>query len=118
LEPRSVLKTLREFARRELREKRARHVYVRQVKMKSLMRRGRLPDLRIRILKGTHYLVCVFYDDSLRVYYVNGRGVSLGANEFEGDEKREIWNEISRKTKTVFHLSATSSVVDSPATSS
>ncbi|MEA1904329.1 MAG: hypothetical protein U9M97_00380 [Candidatus Hadarchaeota archaeon] len=118
MEPRLVLKTLRKFAKRELKEKKARHVYVRQVKMKSLMRRGRLPDLRIRILKGTHYLVCVFYDDSMRVYYIDWRGVSLGANEFEGDEKRKMWNDISRKTKTVFHLSATPSVVDPSATSS
>ncbi len=118
MEPRSALKILRGFAKRELKEKGARHIYVRQVKMKSLMRRGRLPDLRIRILRGTHYLVCVFYDDSLRVYYADERGASLGANEFEGDEKREMWNDISRKTKTVFHLSATPSAVDSSATSS
>ena len=118
MEPRSVLKALREFAKRELKEKRARHVYVRRVKMKSLMRRGRLPDLRIRILEGTHYLVCVLYDDGLRVHYISGEGLPLGASEFRRDEKREIWREISRGTKTVFHLSATPSIVDSSTTSS
>jgi len=118
LEPRLVLKVLREFAKRELKEKRARHVYVRHVKMKSLMRRGRLPDLRIRILEGTHYLVCVLYNDDLRVYYISRDGITLGAGEFKRDEKKEIWREISRKTKTVLHLSATPSIADSSTTSS
>lgn len=104
MEPRSVLKALRDFAARELKEKRANRVDVRRVKMKSLMRKGRLPDLRVWSIEGGHYLVCVFRGADLRVYYMDKLGKMLGADDFTGEKKRRAWREISKRTKRVLRL--------------
>ena len=98
------MKHLREFALRELKEKRAGRVCVRRVKMESLLMRGWLPDTIVRRVKGVHYLVCVFRGDTMRVYYIGRNGISLGASEFAGPEKDEIWKDISRKSKNIFAL--------------
>ena len=104
MEPRSTLKNIREFAMRELREKRADRVCVRRVKLESLMKRGWLPDLRIRWVKGVHYLVCVFHGKTLRAYYMGARGESLGASEFAGTEMEGAWSEVLKTTKNVFSV--------------
>ena len=104
MEPRSTLKSIREFAERELREKRADRVCVRRAKLESVMKRGWLPDLRIRWVKGVHYLVGVFHGNTLRVYFLGARGESLGAQEFMGSEMNEVWGEVSKRTKNVFSV--------------
>jgi len=103
--PRSALRTLRDFAARELKDKRADQIDVRRVKMKSLMRKGRLPDLRVQTVEGVHYLVCIFRGIDLRVYYMNKRGEMLGADDFTGEKGERTWREISKRTKSVFRLS-------------
>lgn len=102
MESRSVLKLLREFALRELEEKCANRVFVRRVKMGEVMRRGRLPDLRVRAVEGAYYLVCVFRDDSLRVYYLDRGGRHLGASDLAGVEKEKVWKNVLKGTKNVF----------------
>jgi hypothetical protein len=102
VEPRSVLKFLRKFALRELKEKRADRVYVRRVKMEPLMMRGWLPDTIVRRVKGVRYLVCVFRGDTMRVYYMGRSGISLGASEFTGAERDRMWKEILERTRNVF----------------
>ena len=104
MEPRSTLKNIRDFAMRELREKRADRVCVRRVKFESLMKRGWLPDLRIRWIRGARYLVCVFHGKTLRAYFLGARGESLGAQEFAGSEINEVWGEVSERTKNVFSV--------------
>jgi hypothetical protein len=104
MEPRSVLKFLRKFAARELREKKADHICIRRVKMESTLRRGWLPDLIVREVRGVHYLVCVFRGDALRVYYMDKGGESLGASEFIGGEKDKMWEDIREGTRNVFCL--------------
>jgi hypothetical protein len=104
MEPRSVPKLLREFARRELREKKADRVYIRRVKMESTLRRGWLPDILVREIKVIYYLVCVFSGDVLRVYYFGKSGESLGASDFAGDEKDRIWGNVIKMTKNVAHV--------------
>jgi len=104
MEPRSVLKLLREFAGRELKEKKADRVYVRRVKMESTLRRGWLPDILVREIKGIYYLVCVFSGDVMRVYYFGKSGESLGASDFTGNEKDKIWSSILKRTKNTFCL--------------
>lgn len=108
MEPKSVLLSLRNFASRELKGKRADRADVRQVKFRSSMRKGRLPELRILTIVGAHYLVCVFRADDLRVYYMSKRGEMLGASDFAGAEKKTTLQEISKKTKTVFRLPSSS----------
>jgi hypothetical protein len=104
MEPRSVLKLLREFARRELREKKADRVYIRRVKMESTLRRGWLPDILVRGIKGINFLVCVFSGDVMRVYYFGKSGESLGAIDFAGDEKDEIWSDVLKRTRNITSL--------------
>lgn len=98
------MKSLRKFAIRELKEKRANRVCVRRIKMKSTLKRGWLPDLTVREVRGIHYLVCVFSGDALRVYYMGKGGESLGASEFIGGEKDKKWKNISERTRNVFCL--------------
>jgi hypothetical protein len=102
MEPRSVLKLLREFARRELREKKADRVYIRRVKMEPTLQRGWLPDILVRGIKGVHYLVCVFSGDVMRVYYIGKGGESLGAGDFTGGDKDKIWSNVLERTRNVF----------------
>ena len=104
MEPRSVLKHIREFASSELREKRADRVSVRRAKLKTLMRRGRLPQLRVRGIEEAHYLVCVLRRDSLRVYFLDPGGTSLGACEFTANEREGVWKEIEKRTRAVFNI--------------
>lgn len=104
MEPRSVLRFLRDFATRELKEKRADRVDVRRVKMKEVMRKGRLPDLKVWVVKGTHYIICVFSGGNLRVYHLDKYGEVLGADEFTGTERERVQAEISKRTKSVFRL--------------
>lgn len=105
MEPRAVLKSLRDFAARELEEKRADRIDVCRVKMGSVMRKGRLPDLRVWMVSGTHYLICVFSGKSLRIYYMDKRGQMLSADEFAGAQKEMVQAKISKMTKKVFRLS-------------
>ncbi len=106
MEPRAVLKSLRDFAARELKEKRADRVDVRRVKMESVMRKGRLPDLRVRVARGTQYLICVFSGKNLRIYYMDRRGQMVSADEFTGAEKEMVQVKILKLTKRVFRLPA------------
>jgi hypothetical protein len=104
MEPRSVLRLLREFGRRELREKKSDHVYIRRVKMEPTRRPGGLPDILIRRFKGVHFLVCVFSSDVMRMYYFGQSGESLGAIDFTGEEKDKIWNNVIKRTRSVASL--------------
>ena len=99
---RTVLKALRDFATAELRVKKADLVHVRRVKARISMTRGALPDFTVRTVKGTHYLVCVFRGDAMRVYYFGNNGEGLGASEFIGDAKETAWKEIVRHTNRTF----------------
>ena len=101
MESRSVLKLLREFARRELREKKADRVCIRRVKMESTLRRGWLPDILVREIRGVNYLVCVFSGDIMRVYYMGKGGESLGASDFTGLEKDKMWSNVLEKTRNI-----------------
>ena len=58
--------------------------FVWRVKRKSVLRKGRLPELRVWVVEGAHHLVCVFYGGTLRIYYVDKLGKMLGAEEFTG----------------------------------
>ncbi|MEW6222237.1 MAG: hypothetical protein AB1476_02795 [Candidatus Hadarchaeota archaeon] len=101
---RRVLKFLREFSEKELEEKRASRILVRRVKMKNVMKRGRVPDFRVRAVEGARYLVCVFTKEDLTVYFFDGAGASLGAAELSGKGAVEEWRRISKSTGAVFNL--------------
>lgn len=102
--PRSALKSLREFSRKELKEKRADKVLVQRVKMESSFRRGKFPNVRIKKIEDVHYLVCAFHDDRMRVYFFGKDGDMRGAEDYSGEEKRSVWEEVSKGTKKVFEF--------------
>ena len=79
---------------------------VRRVKMELVVRKGRLLDLRVWMVRETLYLICVFSGKSLRIYYMDKCGQMLGADEFAGSEKEMAQAEISKMTKRVFRLPA------------
>lgn len=103
--PRSTLKHLKKFSKQELKDKNAERVYVQRAKMESFLRKGKLPNLRAKEVKGTHFLVCVFHDKSLRVYFMDKNGNMTGAEDFTGEEKESTWQSISKETKNVFRFS-------------
>lgn len=98
------MRALREFAKLELKEKRAARVCVRKVRMESTLRRGWLPDLVVREVRGTHYLVCVFRGSALRVYCMGKGGEPLGAEDFSEEKMDKVWSKILKKTKNLFCL--------------
>lgn len=104
LGPRETLKNLREFARRELEEKKAKRVEIRRVKLTSTLVRGWLPDLVVREVRGVHYLICVFRGEGVRVYYAGKSGEVLGAEDLEGERLDQAWRKIERGTKRVLQL--------------
>lgn len=103
---RSVLKSLKEFSKKELEEKKANRIRVQRIKMKSTMRRGKFPNLRVKKIEGSHYLVCVFHNSRMRVYYFSKNGEMLGADDFTGEEKESTLENISKETKNVFRFPA------------
>ncbi len=105
MEPRAILKFLREFSRRELAEKKADKVVVYRLKFEKIVRRGRKPSFQMRGGEGAKYYVCVFTGDLLRVYSISETGISMGAEDFSGAEKEKASSEISRDGKIVFRFS-------------
>lgn len=102
---RSALKFLKQFSEEEFYEKKAEEVYVKRVKMESSMRWGQFPSTRVKKIEGTHFLVCVIHNNRMRVYFFSKNAQMMGAEDYEGEEKAQIWEKIDKKTKTVFHFS-------------
>ena len=101
---RSILLSLRDFASRELKEARAERVEVRKVKPSFGMRKGRVPDTRVMTVTGVSYLVCSHRGDALRVFYVDGNGGVLGAEDVPAEKKDETLKIMSKKTKTIIRI--------------
>lgn len=101
---RHVLKLLHGFAKKELEEKRAEKVLVCRAKMRSWMRRGRIPDFQIRGLEGAPYFVCVFRGSELTVYFMDEGGSMLGASEFSGGGAIRWWESISSGARVILRL--------------
>lgn len=105
MEQRAILKFLRDFARRELKEKKTERAAVYLVKMKSLVKRGKVPDFRVMGGEGARYLVCVFHGDSLRIYFVSEDAKMMGAEDFKGESKDKILAEVSGSSRLLFSFS-------------
>lgn len=104
MEARLVLKRLRELAKRELQEKRADNVIVCVVKLKRLMRRGRVPGFQARGVEGVRYVVCVFRGGELTAHFLDSGGAMLGATEFTGMAAEKEWQSISKSSRVIFRL--------------
>ena len=85
---RQVLKILREFAARERREKGG-EVRIYQLKLATVLRRGPIPEMRIRSRGGACYLVELRQSKQTRIYFFDGNGQMLGAENY-GPEDPEL----------------------------
>ncbi len=101
---RPVLKSLKEFSEKELKEKDADEVYVQRIKMEYSMRRGKFPDTRVKKIEGSQYLICAIHKQRMRVYFFDKNAQMMGAEEYKGEKKTQIWEKIKQETKTIFHF--------------
>jgi hypothetical protein len=79
---RLALKALREFMRREAAEKPG-QLTARKLKLTTLMRLGRVPEFRLRVRGKVVYLVESRRGRETRMYFFDGRGCLLGAQNYE-----------------------------------
>ena len=82
-----MLRVLQDFAERERREKNA-EVVIRSLKLRTLMRRGRIPDLRIRTRPNACFLIESRKGRETRIYFFDLEGRMLGAEDFEMGDAR------------------------------
>jgi hypothetical protein len=77
---------LREFARREARQSGG-EVAVYQLKLSTELRRGPVPEMRVRARKGAPFLVSVRRGTEMRIYFFDGRGAMVGADNYRAPSK-------------------------------
>jgi hypothetical protein len=104
MEARRVLKRLRDLADEELQGKKADRVIVCRAKLKSMMRRGRVPGFQVRGAEWVRYVVCVFREKELTVHFLDNGGAMLGATEFTGAAAEKEWQSISMDFGVIFRL--------------
>lgn len=85
---RDTKKNLIHFARREYREKKPLSVRVLRIKREKILTSGGpFKILSISERKNPYYLVMVEYAEQIRIYYYSKNGVSLGARNFDHEQK-------------------------------
>ena len=84
---RGVLKRIVQFGKREFTTKRPTSLKILLVKSNSISALGFLPNLVYRENGPVHYLVVLDYKEHLRIYFFNRNGTSLGAQNFDSDDK-------------------------------
>lgn len=101
MEPRTVLKLVWDFSRRELSDKKAEEVVVYRLKPRTLLKRGKVPDSRVRGIAGSKYVILVFHKDRIRAYFFNGSATMLSAEDFKDEEKEKFLEEISSEGRVL-----------------
>ena len=100
---RNTKKTLIHFARREYREKRPLSVQVLRIKGEEILTLGGpFKILSISEIKDPFYLVLIEYTEQIRVYYYSKNGASLGARNFEYEQK--LMDKIKKATIIEYKL--------------
>lgn len=100
---RNTKKSLIYFARREYREKRPLSVRVLRIKREKILTLGGpFKILSISVTKNPYYLVLIEYAEQIRIYYYSKNGISLGARNFEHEEK--LLKEIRKATIIEYKL--------------
>jgi hypothetical protein len=98
MERRKATQEVVSFAKRQWKEKRPKTVEARRVKDETLMEFG-FPKYIIKTKAPVKFLVSVEYSDTLRIYQFSGKGVLLGAENFE--QPFEIKKFIVKKNKLI-----------------
>jgi hypothetical protein len=84
---RKALKRVVQFGKREFSTKRPSSLHVLLVKSRSVSALGFLPNLVYREHGHIQYLVVLDYKEHLRIYFFDINGNSLGAQNFDKNDK-------------------------------
>ena len=79
-------------------------LFVWRVKRKSVLRKGRLPELRVWVVEGAHYLICVFYGGTLRIDTTWTSWAKCSVQESSRDREGKNGGKDLEKAKRVFRL--------------
>jgi len=99
---REVLKNIIKFGKREYNEKKPLNMKVLRVKSKSILKRGMLPNLNVKQIQGTHFVVVADYGEYLRIYSFNRDGMLYGGDNIEKTQK--FTKELLKRTTLEYHL--------------
>jgi hypothetical protein len=98
-----IKKQLRSFAKKEYSEKKPLEIRVLQLKPGVVFKKGSmLPNLMIKNLTGTAYVIYLDYGDKLKFYYFAKNGMSMGGSNFDKSEK--LLKEMHGKAKSIYKL--------------
>jgi hypothetical protein len=101
-----IKKQLRNFAKKEYKEKKPLEIRVLQLKPGVVFKKGSmLPNLMIKNLVGSAYVVYLDYGKQLKFYYFAKNGMSMGGSNFNKSEK--ILKEMHGKATTILKLPKT-----------
>lgn len=94
---------LRQFAETEYRAKRPLELRLLQLKPQIVFKKGTvLPNLLIKALQQTAYVIYLDYGAEIRFYFYTADGISMGASNFPKTEK--LLNEMHGKANTLIHF--------------
>ena len=99
---RDVLKNIIKFGKREYREKKPLSLKILRVKSSSVFKRGMLPNLNIKQIKGAQFIIVADYNEYLRIYSFNRNGTLLGGENFKKTQK--FTKKLSKATVLEHHL--------------
>jgi hypothetical protein len=104
-----IKKNLRNFAKKEYNEKKPLEIRVLQLKPGVIFKKGSmLPNLMIKKLTETAYVIYLDYGDQLKFYYFSRDGQSMGGSNFDKSEK--LLKEMHGKVTTILKLPKTERV--------
>ncbi len=105
-----IKKQLRNFAKKEYFEKKPLEIRVLQLKPGVVFKKGcMLPNLLIKKLAGTAYVIYLDYGAQLKFYYFAKNGMSMGGSNFDKNDK--LLKEMHGKAKTLLKLPKTIKVI-------
>ncbi len=99
---RDTIKRVVQFGKREYSEKKPLNLYVYRIKSKTVLSRGMLPSLSIRLIQGTFFIILSEYKDEYRIYSFSKDGAMLGAENLQ--KTSEIEKKLAKSTQLIYHL--------------
>ncbi|MHA1777769.1 MAG: hypothetical protein DRO88_08160 [Promethearchaeia archaeon] len=99
----NLKKKMIQFVKEEYQLKKPREIRLMKMKPKTVFKRGTiLPNVMIRAIDQTVFLISLDFGEELRFYLIDGKGQSLGASTLENTQK--IQKELYGKAITLYRL--------------
>ena len=102
METRNALKKVTHFAEWEFNQKRPSSVKVLRLKSKSVLTLGVLPNFQMRTLGPIIYLVVSDHGETLRIYFFNRNGDTLGGQNYKSTPK--FMKKLQKSTTVKYQL--------------